>query len=89
MKNWIFKTFFPEEYKIIKEIIDEELNETANVRSAVDLLDKQREAWGKKAFENYYNKTFRLFKGDIPNNWEERLNAKIAELEQNSKNIPN
>jgi len=89
MKNWIFKTFFPEEYKIINELIEEELDETAYVRSAVEVLNEIKEIQGEDKFREFWSSQSDCsFVGVIPHNYGEILNAKIAELEQNSKNIP-
>jgi len=85
LKNWAFKTFFPEEYKTVDDLRKQEIYKNRVVNGTVEFLNQEKEKMGEETFNKlwgYKNPYFDYFKGVIPHNWEERIDAKITELNE-------
>ena len=82
LKNWAFKTFFPEEYKIVDDVKQKEIDRNFYVNATVEFLNQKKQELGEEKFTDWWMMDYiSLFAGVIPHDWEERINAKIAELE--------
>ena len=42
LKNWEFKTFFPEEYKTVDDLRKQEIYKNRNVNLAVEFLNQEK-----------------------------------------------
>jgi len=85
LKNWAFKTFFPEEYKTVDDLQKQEIYKNRVVNGTVEFLNQEKEKMGEETFNKLWGDDDYLsnyFVGVIPNNWEERIDAKIAELNE-------
>lgn len=83
LKNWAFKTFFPEEYKIVDDVKQKEIDRNFYVNATVEFLNQRKQELGEEKFTDRWMMDYiNLFIGVIPHDWEERINAKIAELEK-------
>ena len=83
LKNWAFKTFFPEEYKTVDDLRKQEIYKNRVVNRTVEFLNQEKEKMGEETFNKLWGGDDHLsnyFVGVIPHNWEERIDAKIAEL---------
>lgn len=84
LKNWAFKTFFPEQYKIVDDVKQKEIDRNFYVNGVVEFLNQKKQELGEEKFIKFWGGKdyISLFVGVIPHHWEKRINAKIAELEK-------
>ena len=86
LKNWAFKTFFPEEYKIVDDVKQKEIDRNFYVNGVVEFLNQKKQELGEEKFIKFWGGKnghhLDYIAGVIPHDWEERINAKIAELEK-------
>jgi hypothetical protein len=86
LKNWAFKTFFPEEYKTVDDVKQKEIDRHFYVNGVVEFLNQKKQELGEEKFIKFWGGKnghhLDYIAGVIPHDWEERINAKIAELNE-------